>query len=106
MRVTLDDEGHVPAQCPGSPPPPPPPGGVSSAPQGNWVGTYGASGYALGGWTGSGDRVSLPSATVSLAAGSRYVWAGNTTDVRALQDPTATTRSAATWYDATRFACR
>ena len=27
------------------------------------------------------------------------MWAGNTTDVRALQDPTATTRSA-TWYDA------
>src|SRR5207244_11734088 len=34
----------------------------AQAPQGNWVGSYGASGYALLGWNGNGDLVSLPGA--------------------------------------------
>jgi hypothetical protein len=71
----------------------------TSAPQGNWVGAYGSAGYDLGAWTGSGDLFSLPTATVSLAQGSRWVWAPSTTDPRALQSPDKSTREAATYYD-------
>jgi hypothetical protein len=71
----------------------------TSAPQGNWVGAHGAAGYDLGAWSGSSDLVSLPTATVSLAQGARWVWAPSTSDVRALQSPDKSTREAATYYD-------
>ena len=75
-------------------------GGIqaSSAPQGNWVGTYGASGYALAAWNGSSDLTSLPGATLSLVQGNRYQWATSTTDVRALESPNQLTREAACWW--------
>ncbi len=72
---------------------------VQSSPQGNWVGAFGSSGYDLAGWTGSGDQVSIPSGSVSLSHGSRYVWAQSTSDVRALQSPDQSTREAATYFD-------
>ena len=72
---------------------------VSSAPQGSWVGAYGSAGYDLGGWSGESDLASMSSASVSLAQGSRYVWASSTEDVRAMQSPEKTTREAATYYD-------
>jgi hypothetical protein len=77
----------------------PPPASFSTAPQGSWVGTYGSAGYDLGGWTGSSDLVSLPNASVSLVQGNRYVWNSNTSDVRALQSPDQSSRTAATYYD-------
>ena len=70
----------------------------SSAPQGNWVGTYGGSGYALAAWNGSSDLTYLPNATLSLVEGSRYQWTSSTTDVRALESPNQSTREAACWY--------
>jgi len=72
---------------------------VSSAPQGSWVGSYGSAGYDLAGWNGERDLVSTPSASVTLAQGSRYVWAPSTEDPRALQSPEKTTREASTYYD-------
>jgi subtilase family protein len=72
---------------------------VSSAPQGNWVGAYGSSGYDLGGWNGESDLASMPGESVTLAQGSRYVWASSTEDLRALQNPEKTIRKAATYYD-------
>jgi len=73
---------------------------TSQAPQGNWVGTYGANGYALLGWNGaSGDLVSLPPASLVLDQGSRYQWSTSTTDVRALQSPDATSRRATAVYN-------
>lgn len=78
----------------------PPSGGGSSGPQGSWVGTYGAQGYALAAWNGSTDQVSLPSGVnLSLVSGSRYQWAGSTSDTRALQSADQSTRRAAGWYD-------
>ena len=71
---------------------------VTSAPQGNWVGTYGGSGYALAGWNGSSDLTHLPDATLSLVQGTRYLWADPTTDVRALESPDQSTREAGCWY--------
>jgi hypothetical protein len=41
----------------------------------------------------------LPSSAISLAQGSRYVWAGSTSDVRALQSQDQSTREATTYYD-------
>jgi hypothetical protein len=76
----------------------PPPIASSSAPQGNWVGTYGSAGYDLAAWNGSSDLVSLPSASLSLTQGSRYVWSASTSDVRALESPSGLTREAATYY--------
>ncbi len=77
-----------------------PPGGptVATAPQGNWVGTYGSAGYDLGAWGATSDLTSIPSATVSLTQGNRYVWASSTSDVRALESPDGLTRKAATWF--------
>jgi hypothetical protein len=74
---------------------------VSSAPQGNWVSTYGSAGYDLFGFSGSSDLTLLPHSTASIVQGTRYQWATGTTDVRALQNPekTITTRVAATLYD-------
>jgi hypothetical protein len=77
---------------------PPPTVASSSAPQGDWVGVYGSTGYDLAAWNGSSDLVSLPSASLSLTQGSRYVWSSSTGDVRALQSPSGLTREAATYY--------
>jgi len=79
----------------GSPPAPT----VSTAPEGSWVGSYGSSGYDLADWDGSGDVSYLPNATLALTQGSRYQWAANTSDTRALQDPGGHIRNAATYYD-------
>ena len=79
----------------GSPPPT-----VTTAPEGSWAGTYGSTGYDLADWDGAvGDVSDLPNATVNLQQGSRYQWAANTTDTRALEDPGAHIRNAATYYD-------
>ncbi|HEY6874890.1 MAG TPA: fibronectin type III domain-containing protein, partial [Candidatus Dormibacteraeota bacterium] len=71
----------------------------TQAPQGNWVGTYGANGYALLGWTGSADLVSLPGVTLTIDQGARFLW-GATSSVQALESPDASTRHASTCYDA------
>jgi hypothetical protein len=71
----------------------------TSAPQGNWVGTYGSAGYNLAAWNGSSDLASLPGASLTVAQGSRYVWNASTSDVRALESPNGLTREAATYYD-------
>jgi hypothetical protein len=67
-------------------------------PQGNWVGKKGAAGYDLAGWDGSvGDLSYMPGVTVSLVQGSRYRWAANTGDARALLDPGGHTRNASVY---------
>jgi hypothetical protein len=70
----------------------------STSPQGNWVSTYGASGYALADWNGSSDLTNLTDATLSLVEGNRYQWNPSTTDVRALESPDESTREATCWY--------
>ena len=78
----------------------PPQAAVASTPQGAWVKAVGSAGYDLAGWDGStGDVSYLPDASLSLEQGSRFQWAANTTDTRALSDPSALTRNAATYYD-------
>jgi len=77
---------------------------VVSAPQGNWVGTYGSAGYDLAAWNGSTtptDLTSLTNANVNLTRGSRYVWwtTGTTTEPQALESPNKAERTAATYYD-------
>jgi hypothetical protein len=81
----------------GSPPGP----SIASAPQGSWVNAVGSAGYALAGWHGAaGDVSDLPNASLSLEQGSRYQWATGSSDPRALSDPSGSTRSATTFYDA------
>jgi hypothetical protein len=81
-------------------PPLGPPTGPTQAPQGTWVGTFGTTGDALAAWNAGNDVVSMPpGVTANLAQGSRYVWAANTTDVRALENAAGTSRTAATYYD-------
>ena len=72
---------------------------VQQEPQGSWVGKYGSSGYQLADWDGVGDLSDLGGASLSILQGSRYQWAANTTDVRALQSPDGLARSASTYYD-------
>ncbi len=89
---------------PGAPPtpPPPPPSDIDSpGVQGDWVGTYGADGYALGAWNGSSatsDLVVLPNATLTLEQGNRYLWANPTTDIRALESPDQSHRRSGAWF--------
>ena len=74
--------------------------------QGNWVGAYGHDGYAVGGWNGSTDLISLPNATLSVEQGSRTRWTNKTTEVRALENQTEKERRASTWYHATQLRLR
>ena len=70
--------------------------------QGTWMGTYGADGYNVAGATTKNP--SYPSyATVTASGYSSYTWSANTTDVRALQNPSGTGRIAAAWYASTSF---
>src|SRR5437660_7353979 len=57
------------------------PGALSSnePPPVSWVGRYGADGYALLGWTGSSDLVSLPHSSLVLDQGNRFQWISGTT---------------------------
>jgi hypothetical protein len=79
----------------GSPPAMP----VPSAPQGNWVGTYGSVGYDLLAFSGSSDLTSLTNASVTVEQASRYQWAPSTADARALQSPNTSAGVAATLYE-------
>ncbi|HXW59234.1 MAG TPA: endo alpha-1,4 polygalactosaminidase, partial [Solirubrobacteraceae bacterium] len=72
---------------------------VSTAPEGTWLSSFGAGGYDLADWDGVQDVSELPNASVTLTKGSRYQWAANTTEVRALESPDGLTRNAATYYD-------
>ncbi len=68
--------------------------------KGGWVGGIGSTGYDLAGWYGAtGDFASLPGVTMSLVRGTRYRWAANTTDGRALSESGQLTRTAAAYYD-------
>ena len=67
--------------------------------QGNWVGTKGAAGYDLAGFNGSSDLTNMPGVTATLVKGSRLVWASPTTDPRALESPSGTSRSATAYSD-------
>jgi Glycoside-hydrolase family GH114 len=66
---------------------------------GSWTGVVGASGYELADWDGTGDVGYLSNTSLSVLKASRYQWATNTTDARALQSPDGLTRSASTYYD-------
>jgi 6-phosphogluconolactonase len=68
-----------------------------------WVGSLGKDGYDLAGWDGQSDVGNLPNVSLSLAQGSRYVWAANTSDVRALPGPDGSTRTASTYYDSNQI---
>ncbi len=78
--------------------------GVTQAPQGTWVGTYGADGYALLAWNGAtSDLVSLGSATLVLDQGTRWQWRTSSTAVRDLQSPDGSFRRAMCIYDVTQL---
>jgi len=76
------------------------------ATQGSWRGAYGAEGCMLASGTGS-DFLSLPSAgwaKISIQSQTPLLWAGTSSDVRALQKPTPSTdRIAAAWSSPDTF---
>ena len=79
---------------------PAPPPTVETAPEGSWVGAVGAGGYDLAGFDGAvGDLSYVPGGSLSLQQGTRYQWAADTTDKRALQSPDGLMRSAGAYYD-------
>jgi hypothetical protein len=62
--------------------------------QGSWKNVYGADGYNL-----EATAAALPAyAQVAASGASTYTWIGATSDVRALQQPSGSSRLAATWY--------
>ncbi|MCX6611434.1 MAG: hypothetical protein NTW74_11360 [Acidobacteria bacterium] len=66
---------------------------LDTATQGNWKGKYGIDGYSL-----AGDLSSNPAYVVPGLPAASYTWNPLTTDIRALQKATGTSRFAATWY--------
>lgn len=67
--------------------------------QGNWHGVYGGDGYSV-----ANDSQSVPAyATLALQNQSNWTWAQSTTDPRALQTGSNTSRIAATWYNGSNF---
>ena len=70
-----------------------------STSEGTWIGTYGTQGYDLIGGTSS-----IPSyATLTPSGQSSYTWAATSTDPRALQTASGTSRIAACWYSYSSF---
>lgn len=70
--------------------------------QGDWVGTYGADGYALWAWnntTSTGDQVSFPKATITYQTISRHQWSTNAGAVRALEAPDQSHQRATAIYN-------
>lgn len=66
---------------------------------GNWQGVYGADGYRI-----PQGANSLPAyAQVNLIGNLDYVWAGSTSDPRALRKPGSTDRMASTWFAGNTF---
>ena len=64
--------------------------------QGSWKNVYGADGYNF-----LGAAPALPSyAQVSVSGASTYTWAASTSDPRALEQPSGSNRTAATWFAA------
>jgi hypothetical protein len=76
---------------------------VQQESQGSWVGNVGSAGYLLAGWDGVQDVSDLPHVSAALVHGSRWQWSTNTTDVRALQGPDASSRNASTYYDSNQI---
>ena len=75
----------------------------TTAPQGSWVGAYGADGYDLLAWNGSSDLSALPQSTLAVDSGAQYQWNTATADVRALQSPDLTSRRATTAYQGSQL---
>jgi subtilase family serine protease len=87
----------------GSPPPPPAAAGKASfvktdtTTEGSWQGVYGSQGYNV-----IDNASGYPSyAQISATGNSNWIWAGSTTDPRALQDVGSSSRIAACWYAGT-----
>ena len=71
--------------------------------QGDWVGAFGADGYALFGWTSvDADLVLLPNASLSVDQGARGS-AGVINDVRVLEAPDESERRLGSIYDANQL---
>jgi hypothetical protein len=90
-----------------NPPTNPPATGSSSAAfvkadttvSGSWSGAYGSDGYYI-----INNSASLPSyVTLSGSGYYSYVWAGSTSEPRALQKPNSSDRIAPCWYHPTGF---
>ena len=67
--------------------------GVDSTTQGQWVGHYGAVGYAI-----ANGATNLPPTAVSVSGAATWTWANPTVDPRALAGIGGAPAIAATWY--------
>jgi len=75
--------------------------------QGDWVGEFGADGYALLAWDGAaGDLVALPAATLVWEQGSRAVWQSPSSEARALEAPDEGSRRLTTGYHPSQLRLR
>ena len=73
--------------------------GEDTTTKGNWMGTYGTQGYDV-----IANAASLPSyATVTPSGEVNYTWTTSTTDPRALEDATGTSRVAGFMFAWTSF---
>jgi uncharacterized repeat protein (TIGR01451 family) len=73
--------------------------GLDTSTAGSWHGVYGANGYDI-----ANDSQSIPSyASFAIQNQSNFTWASPTTDPRALQTGSGTSRIASTWYNNSSF---
>jgi hypothetical protein len=72
----------------------------TQSPQGNWIGTYGNTGYDLAAFSNGSDFNSLPTGdTLTLVQGSRHVWAATAANPALASPAGGGLYTAATWYD-------
>jgi 6-phosphogluconolactonase (cycloisomerase 2 family) len=72
----------------------------------NWDGAFGKDGYDLAAWDGQSDVSNMPGVSVSLLQGSRFLWAANTSDPRALPSPDGLKRTASTYFNTNQIQVR
>jgi len=77
---------------------------VDSSTQGNWMGTYGSTGYVVAGDSVAPTAVSLPNGTLYTNTGSGpFAYPSQTSSPVALQRPNGTGRVASGFYDPSSF---
>ena len=72
--------------------------GSDSSREGDWLGVLGTQGYAV-----AGDSTNLPSGHSVNITSQLYVWYTTTSDPRALQRASGSSRVAAAWYSFTNL---
>src|SRR5438874_3429875 len=77
--------------------------GTDPTTRGDWRTSYGTGGFNLAQDPSAGNPTVPSSATLGLVGVHAHTWSASTTDPRALQQVSGSSRIAACWFSATSF---